>query len=119
MGRVKITVIIDDLDGAKEGYILSYGFAALIEMNNKIILFDSGSNIPPLIFNLEKYGVKPSSIDLVILSHNHFDHTDGLPDILEENKDIPVYVHKHWNFPVNYNGIDIKHRMQTGQQPCL
>lgn len=107
MGRIKITIIIDDLNGAEDGYILSYGFAALIEINNKIILFDTGSNVPPLIFNLEKYGVKPSSIDLIILSHNHFDHTDGLPGILQENNDVPVYVHKHWNVPVNYKGISI------------
>jgi len=107
MGNVKITIIVDDLNGAKEGYILSYGFAALIETNNKTILFDSGTNIPPLISNLKKYGVSPSSIDLVILSHNHFDHTDGLPGILQENNDVPVYVHKHWNIPGNYKGFPI------------
>jgi 7,8-dihydropterin-6-yl-methyl-4-(beta-D-ribofuranosyl)aminobenzene 5'-phosphate synthase len=107
MDKLKITPIVDDLNGALEGYRLSYGFALLIEINNKKILFDTGTNIPPLIFNLEKYGVKPNSIDFIILSHNHFDHTDGLPGILEINKNVPVYVHKHWQIRSRYRGRSI------------
>lgn len=110
MAKVKITILIDDLNGAKEGYRISYGFSALIETNKKKILFDTGTNVPPLLYNLKKYGIKPSSIDSVILSHNHFDHTDGLPGIIKENKDVPVYVHKHWNIPVTYQGLPIPER---------
>ena len=34
---IKITVLVDDIDGAEPGYVLSYGFAALIEKDDKKI----------------------------------------------------------------------------------
>ncbi|MHA1294005.1 MAG: MBL fold metallo-hydrolase [Promethearchaeota archaeon] len=107
MSITKITILIDDINGAKKNYVLSYGFAALIEKNNKKILFDTGTNVPPLLNNLKIYGISPLDLDAVILSHNHFDHTNGLPGILAINKNIPVYVHKDWNRTVNYKGNQV------------
>ena len=53
---IKITVLVDDINGAEAGYILSYGFAALIEKDEKKILFDAGTKERPLINNLKAYG---------------------------------------------------------------
>ncbi len=71
------------------------------------MLFDAGTKIEPLLNNLKKYGFKSSSIDALILSHNHSDHTDGAFGILSENKDLPVYVHKDWSVSVKYQGKNI------------
>lgn len=60
-----------------------------------------------LIANLTKYGIKSSSIDAVILSHNHYDHTNGLSGILRANEELPVYVHKYWDKPVRHKGNSI------------
>ncbi len=91
----------------ESGYIKSFGFSALLEVNNKKILFDSGTKEDVLIANLTNFGINLSSIDAVILSHNHYDHTDGLPAILKLNKNLPVYVHKFWEKPVKHKGIPI------------
>lgn len=107
MNKIKITVIIDDLNRTERGYVKSFGIAALIELNKKIILFDTGDSETPLLSNLRTYGISPASIDAVILSHNHNDHTDGLPGILRENRDIPVYIHKDWDRPASFKGFQV------------
>jgi len=104
---VEITILVDDLNGSKEGFTCSYGFSALIELEGTKALFDTGTRVKPLLDNLEILGYNPSSLDCVILSHNHYDHTDGLPGIIKENKDIPVYVHHLWDSKVSFKGFQV------------
>lgn len=70
-------------------------------------MFDTGTEDNILLANLNKYGINLSSLDAVIMSHNHYDHTDGLSGILRYNKDLPIYVHKYWDKPVRYIGNPI------------
>lgn len=110
MQDIKLTLIVDDLNGAEPGYLKSFGFALLIELNNKKILFDTGTKEDVLLKNLIKYGVNPSEINTVILSHNHYDHTNGLSGILKYNPDISVYVHKYWKKSVKKIGDSFPHK---------
>lgn len=92
------------MNGAEPGYIKSFGFSALIEVDDLKILFDTGTKENVLIANLTNYEIKLSSINAVILSHNHYDHTNGLSGILRYSEDLPVYVHKYWEKPVRQQG---------------
>ena len=89
--QVTFTVIYDNTSSSPE-YEADWGFACLIEGKEKTILFDTGSN--PNIFreNLEKLNIDLNMIDLVVISHNHGDHTGGLPVILEKRNDMPLYI---------------------------
>ena len=102
--KVKINVIYDDLNGAEVGFVKSFGFAALVEIEDKKILFDAGTKEDLLNKNLSALKVLPSQIDAVILSHNHYDHANGLSAITRDNPKVPVYVHKYWNNPVRHIG---------------
>jgi len=52
----------------------------LLTRNNKNILIDTGSpmNKQELIRYLKELKINPKEIDIVILTHNHFDHTGNI-----------------------------------------
>ena len=89
---MKITVIYDN-ETLKEGLRPDWGFACLIESEGiPRILFDTGTNGPLLLHNMSRLGIDPATIGIIVISHDHFDHTGGLSDILEKNKDAELYV---------------------------
>jgi 7,8-dihydropterin-6-yl-methyl-4-(beta-D-ribofuranosyl)aminobenzene 5'-phosphate synthase len=68
------------------------GFSCLAKFKDKNILFDTGADSPTLISNMEKLGIDPKEVDLVVLSHIHGDHVDGLWGFLERNGKVEVYI---------------------------
>jgi 7,8-dihydropterin-6-yl-methyl-4-(beta-D-ribofuranosyl)aminobenzene 5'-phosphate synthase len=55
-----------------------WGFAALVEVDGRRILFDTGANEDTVARNLKVLGLDLARVPSVILSHNHADHTTGL-----------------------------------------
>lgn len=58
------------------------GVSYLIRTDDATILFDLGRNTPnldpsPLLWNMEKLGIGLDDIDMIVISHNHGDHTGG------------------------------------------
>jgi 7,8-dihydropterin-6-yl-methyl-4-(beta-D-ribofuranosyl)aminobenzene 5'-phosphate synthase len=93
--NLTITVIFDNNPYQKE-LGTDWGFAALINGADKTILFDTG-NGSLLVDNMRKLSIEPNSVDVVVLSHIHDDHTGGLESFLQENSDVTVYMLK--SFP--------------------
>ena len=87
---VKITVIYDNNPMIKN-LQPDWGFACLVEIGKNKILFDTGDNGTILMKNMGKLGIDPKSIDVVVLSHFHHDHTGGLKDFLEVNSKVKVF----------------------------
>ena len=55
-----------------------WGYSALIEVDGKKILFDTGNRPETVLQNARDLGIDLSEVEDVILSHNHGDHTGGL-----------------------------------------
>lgn len=57
----------------------------LIKGQNKNMLIDTGmaANFPRLKEHLEEVGLKPTDINLIILTHEHFDHIGATPFFFE------------------------------------
>jgi len=72
---MKLTIVYDN--NAKPGLKFGWGFSCLIE-GEQNILFDTGENGKSLLYNFEKLQIMPESVDKVVISHNHWDHTGGL-----------------------------------------
>jgi len=88
---MEITILYDN-EGFKKGLKSGYGFSALIRSNGKNILFDTGWDGGMLLSNMDAFGFSPRDIDVIVLSHWHWDHIGGLPTVLEITKNIDVFV---------------------------
>jgi 7,8-dihydropterin-6-yl-methyl-4-(beta-D-ribofuranosyl)aminobenzene 5'-phosphate synthase len=104
---VRLTVVCDDFSGAEPGFLSSYGFALVAEANDRIVLFDAGTHPKDLTDNLRAHGLHGKDLNAVVLSHNHYDHTDGLPGLLAQNPDLAVYVHEKWDEPYRFKGFAV------------
>ena len=62
---------------ADEGFG-EWGFAALVEVDGRRLLFDTGANEDTVARNLKALRVDLAGVEQVVLSHNHGDHTTGL-----------------------------------------
>jgi 7,8-dihydropterin-6-yl-methyl-4-(beta-D-ribofuranosyl)aminobenzene 5'-phosphate synthase len=69
----------------------AWGFACVIQGLQQTILFDTGSNGQILLRNMDRMGLGPKDIDVLVLSHDHHDHTNGLQAFLEINPKVRVY----------------------------
>ncbi|MEM1526390.1 MAG: MBL fold metallo-hydrolase [Ignisphaera sp.] len=87
---VTLTILFDDRTLDKK-LIPGHGFSCLIEVGRTKVLFDTGGDAAKLMYNMGALGINPKSIDLVVISHNHWDHTSGLSSLLSINPRITVY----------------------------
>lgn len=66
----------------------SFGSCAyILKINNKIILIDTSTkdNMPELLKDLEELNIKSGQVNIILLTHNHWDHTGNI-DIFENAK---------------------------------
>src|SRR5579862_343604 len=86
----RVTVLYDAF-GKDAAMTKDWGYAALVEINGKRILFDTGDD--PAIFakNVKAKGVDLTKLDFVVLSHRHGDHTSGVSYLLSANPKVKIY----------------------------
>jgi len=84
--------VVYDNNPYKQELGTAWGFSALIIGTEKNILFDTGGDGSLLLGNMKKLEIEPNSIDVVVLSHIHGDHTSGLASFLQKNHKIEVFL---------------------------
>ncbi|MGY5858041.1 MAG: MBL fold metallo-hydrolase [Candidatus Thorarchaeota archaeon] len=98
--EVNIRILVDArVDSGNYKLMAEAGFAALIDvyyddMSSTRLLFDTGSSTPALVHNLKEIHLDLTTVDMVILSHGHWDHVGGLMTMLKLiGKKVPVLIH--------------------------
>lgn len=90
---MKVTSVVDDAVCDHSSFWGEHGLALLIETQSGCVLFDTGQSGTVLLHNLELLGIEPAAINALAISHAHYDHTGGLPALLNQVAGIPLYAH--------------------------
>ncbi|MBA7473607.1 hypothetical protein ES707_08948 [subsurface metagenome] len=99
LDNLRIAVLAEDSVLYESPYLGQHGVSFLVEGvsggNKKIILVDVGQNPATLLSNMRTMGISPSIIDTIVLTHCHYDHTQGIARMLKEigRKDVQVIAH--------------------------
>jgi len=89
--EITITVTYNNIP-YNQDLTCAWGMSCFIDGLEKHILFDTGGDGRILLSNMEKLGINPEDIEVVVLSHIHSDHVGGLWDVLNINNNISVYL---------------------------
>jgi 7,8-dihydropterin-6-yl-methyl-4-(beta-D-ribofuranosyl)aminobenzene 5'-phosphate synthase len=87
---------------APDRLVAEHGFSLLVTVtkgdNTRRLLFDTGTSPDGMIENMRRLDLDPSSIEVVVCSHGHFDHTTGLAGLIQAvgPANLPVLIHPHF-----------------------
>jgi 7,8-dihydropterin-6-yl-methyl-4-(beta-D-ribofuranosyl)aminobenzene 5'-phosphate synthase len=89
------------LENGRSGDALraEHGFSALVTVEkagrSTTVLFDAGLTPDGLTENMRRLEVAPGDIDIIVLSHGHWDHTTGMHGLAAQlgRSNLPVLIH--------------------------
>jgi 7,8-dihydropterin-6-yl-methyl-4-(beta-D-ribofuranosyl)aminobenzene 5'-phosphate synthase len=87
---VKITTLSENT--AQLGFLAEWGLSILVETESSKVLLDTGMSISA-VHNADLLGIDLSTVDAIVLSHAHGDHTGGLRDVLRRTGAVEVVAH--------------------------
>jgi len=96
---IDITVLYNDV-GSDTRLETAHGISCLIEGMEKTVLFDTGGDGHLLLDNMRKLGKDPERVDIVIISHLHWDHSGGLFTVLRSTGPVKAFMPK--DFPEDF-----------------
>jgi 7,8-dihydropterin-6-yl-methyl-4-(beta-D-ribofuranosyl)aminobenzene 5'-phosphate synthase len=89
--KTRITILCENLVGRLVGSG-EHGFSVFIEMDRGNYLFDTGRG-QSIVANSLALGKDLRAVQKIFLSHGHYDHTGGLPEVLKLKGRVDVHVH--------------------------
>lgn len=110
---MRIVNLIENTRGNNNCCLFEHGLSFYIETKKHKLLVDTGAS-NAFLENAKKLHVDLSQVDLVILSHGHYDHSGGILGFAEQNSKAQIwmqslaveeYYHKG-NHKEKYIGID-------------
>jgi len=93
--KLKISVLVDDSKNplkpelqAKHG--LSFYIEAEVKDEKITLLLDTGPSAETILHNADRMEIDLSKIDLIFLSHGHYDHVNGLIGVLKRKSESTI-----------------------------
>jgi len=91
IAHVAVLVVVDNTTDRPD-LLGEHGLALWIEADGHRVLLDTGQG-EALEHNAPRLGLALAQIDAVVLSHGHYDHTGGLPFVLDRAAKARVFAH--------------------------
>ena len=98
---MKIITLVENTEG-NENCIAEHGLSIYIETKKHRLMFDTGQT-DAVVNNARVLGVDLSSVDIIILSHGHYDHSGGILPISGLNHTARIIMQRTAAEP-HYNG---------------
>ncbi len=93
LSGAEILVLVDNEPSSSNFELkAAWGISLYVKAQNVSFLFDTGPSPEVLEHNCKVLGVDLSNISFVFISHEHGDHTGGLPYVAKVAPSVPVYV---------------------------
>jgi len=91
MQNIRITILIENT-AYKAGLKTEHGLSFWIEHGNNKILFDTGQS-NAILHNAKVLDINLAQTDAIILSQGHYDHTGGLPSVINIASKAKIFLH--------------------------
>lgn len=91
------TIIVDDVSGRGD-LLAEHGLSIYLKTPRGNILFDAGQGTC-LLHNAQALGLDLGLVDHLVLSHGHYDHSWGIPRVLQEAGRLPLWAHPDFDAP--------------------
>ena len=104
-----ISVLTDNNTKRDSHLIAEHGLSLYVECDGLKLLFDTGET-DVYLKNAAKMGIDLRKIDIVALSHHHYDHVGGMKYFPMQNRKIKLIAQKCSFYPrVDYSNNLVKH----------
>ena len=106
--NMKITALVENIT-KDENLLSEHGLSLHILTRNHKILFDVGKT-DKFLKNAEALNIDIKKVDLVVISHGHYDHGRGIKHLLSANEKAEVFINKEAfdeYYAVNNDGQNI------------
>ena len=87
--NLRITLLVEN-SVQRQGLVAEHGLSFHIQIGERSLLFDTGQTDLALM-NAEPLRLPLDRLQAIVLSHGHYDHTGGLPAILDAARHTPVH----------------------------
>lgn len=87
---VQIDILYDDTS-IRPDLDADWGFVVLVTTGGHRVLLDTGANDAVFMKNLKAMGVDPASIEHLVISHEHGDHTGAIAHLMRINPKFEVH----------------------------
>jgi 7,8-dihydropterin-6-yl-methyl-4-(beta-D-ribofuranosyl)aminobenzene 5'-phosphate synthase len=100
--------------GVPDALIAEPGFSALVRIEKaggtRTLLFDTGVSPGGMVENMRRLGIAPGDIEVIVLSHGHWDHVTGMEGLAAAlgRAGLPVMIHpEFWSRRrISFPGLD-------------
>lgn len=90
---MKLITLLEN-ESIHRGLLSAHGFSAYIEFGDVKILFDLGPN-DYYLENAKELNVPIMDVDILVISHGHYDHGTNIQGFLDMNDHAQVYISKY------------------------
>ena len=98
-GLPRMTTQVSPSTGAPDALVAEPGFSALVRIekdgHERTLLFDAGVSPNGMVDNMRRLGLSPAEIEIIVLSHGHWDHVTGMEGLVRVlgRSNLPVMIH--------------------------